>query len=193
MSDIDPSRTSALPAMRFPLPLATKRLEIRAFSMADADALYAIHCDPQACRYMNGTLNRSESRKNLAALIKRFDASGYGPFAVSLLATREVVGWAGVQQLPGFERIELLFAFQRSHWRKGFASEASQALLEQCFEHLSLDEVVASVDPENLPSIAVLKQLGFQLEGAFTHKVAPVDGHLYVLSAERFCRIGLAP
>ncbi len=93
-------RTSSLPALRFPLPQLTRRLRIRPFKPADADAIFAIHGDSEATRYMTGPLSREASLANLSALIDRVESTGYGPYAVELRDSPTVLGWAGVQQVP---------------------------------------------------------------------------------------------
>ena len=181
-------RSSVLPGEPFPLPLQTERLRLRPFSLNDAEALFAIHGDPVACRYMTGTLTRAASLDNLKALISRVDQTGYGPFAVELLSTPEVIGWAGVQQLPGYPMLEVLFALKRERWGVGYASECCQALLSKTFRQLGVEEVVATVDPRNLASIAVLLKQGFVLSGAFIHKLQDAHGHLYRVTRDQFER-----
>ncbi len=185
-------RTSSLPALRFPLPQLTRRLRIRPFKPADADAIFAIHGDSEATRYMTGPLSREASLANLSALIDRVESTGYGPYAVELRDSPTVLGWAGVQQVPGEHLIEVLYAIRREAWGQGYASEAAEALLGVCFGTLDLPEVVATVDPRNAPSIAVLRKLGFSYDRPFTHKLVDCHGHLYRVTREAFERARLA-
>lgn len=179
---------SALPTLRFPLPQRTARLLIRAFTPEDEEAIFAIHGDPLATRYMTGPLTREASRANLAALIRRVEETGYGPYAVVLRETGRVIGWAGIQQVPGEPLIEVLFALQAEHWGHGYATEASKALLSVCFHEFAMEEVVATVDPRNLASIAVLRNQGFVYDGPFHHKLIDAHGHLYRVTREQFER-----
>lgn len=188
LSDLPLDRTSALPALRFPLPQRTPRLLIRAFAPEDEQAIFAIHGDPLAMRYMTGPLTPEASRANLAALIGRVADTGYGPYAVVLLETGRVIGWSGIQQVPGEQLIEVLFAFQAEHWGHGYATEASHALLSVCFHELAMEEVVATVDPRNLASIAVLSKHGFVFDGPFRHKLLDLNGHLYRVRRDQFDR-----
>jgi RimJ/RimL family protein N-acetyltransferase len=179
-------RSSALPASRFPLPLATERLQLRPFAMDDAGDLFAIHGDEIACRYMAGTLTREASLDNLRALISRVNETGYGPFAVELPPAGEVIGWAGVQQLPGYPMLEVLFALKRERWGLGYASECCQALLKTTFRQLGVKEVVATVDPRNVASIGVLRKQGFVYDGPFAHKLKNAQGHLYRVTRDQY-------
>jgi len=179
-------RVSALPRTRFPAPLSTPRLRVRHFTLADADAIYRLHCDPHVSRFMGGTLTREQSLHNLSALVARVEATGYGPFAVERRDDSQVIGWSGVQQLPGYPMVEIIFAFEPYSWGRGFATEVSVALLKRCFGEIALQEVVATVDPRNLASIGVLLKLGFVSVGPITHKLNQAEGVLYRVTPERF-------
>ncbi|MBA1194091.1 GNAT family N-acetyltransferase [Pseudomonas entomophila] len=51
------------------------------------------------------------------------------------------------------------------HWRKGLLSEALPWILQYAFDHLQIHRVHADVEPENTASCALLRKVGFQLEG----------------------------
>jgi len=50
-------------------------------------------------------------------------------------------------------------------WGKGYAFEAWSLLLEYAFEALGLRKIIAGAVVGNVPSMVVLKKLGFQVEG----------------------------
>lgn len=179
-------RVSALPRNRFPVPLATPRLRVRHFTLGDAEAIYRLHGDPDVSRYMGGTLTRDQSLDNLRALVARVEATGYGPFAVERRDDSQLIGWSGVQQLPGYPMLEIIFAFEPHSWGRGFATEVSVALLQRCFGEIALQEIVATVDPRNLASIGVLLKVGFQSVGPITHKLNQAEGVLYRVTPDRF-------
>jgi RimJ/RimL family protein N-acetyltransferase len=135
---------------------------------------------------MGGALSRNQSLDNLCALVARVEATGFGPFAVERRDDSQVIGWSGVQQLPGYPMIEIIFAFEPASWGRGYATEVSVALLQRCFGEIALPEVVATVDPRNLASVGVLRKLGFESVGLITHKLNQAEGVLYRVSPERF-------
>jgi len=135
---------------------------------------------------MGGTLTRDQSLDNLRALIARVEATGYGPFAVERRDDDQVIGWSGVQQLPGYPMVEIIFAFEPHSWGLGFATEVSVALLQRCFGEIALPEVVGTVDPRNLASIGVLLKLGFESVGPITHRLNQAEGVLYRVTPDRF-------
>ena len=166
---------------------------VRRFTLSDVDSIYRLHGGPLVSRYMGGTLTREQSLDNLRALIVRVEDTGYGPFAVERIDDAELIGWSGVQQLPGYPMIEIIFAFETGSWGHGYATEVSAALLRQCFSELGLHEVVATVDPRNLASIRVLNKLGFESVGPITHKLNHAQGILYRVTPERFGRYVAGP
>lgn len=60
---------------------------------------------------------------------------------------------------------ELGYILRRSHWGKGIAREAVRRVIRHGFDDLGLRKIIADTDPENMPSNALLQQLGFQKEG----------------------------
>jgi RimJ/RimL family protein N-acetyltransferase len=61
--------------------------------------------------------------------------------------------------------VELIYAFARDAWGKGFATEASERLIAFAFEELIVDQLAALVFPENVASCRVLEKLGFVQRG----------------------------
>jgi RimJ/RimL family protein N-acetyltransferase len=53
----------------------------------------------------------------------------------------------------------------RPYWRKGFATEASQAFIEVAFGRLRLTRLLADLDKENAVSEHLLQKFGFQYKG----------------------------
>ena len=51
------------------------------------------------------------------------------------------------------------------HHRQGFAREAVAAVVDALFEHTAVHRIVATLDPENGPSMRLLESTGFQYEG----------------------------
>ena len=62
-------------------------------------------------------------------------------------------------QMPDAE-IEIGFFFKPSAWGRGYATEVCQRLLKFAFQDVSLNEVVSSVDDDNVASKKVLEKCG---------------------------------
>ena len=61
--------------------------------------------------------------------------------------------------------IEIGWRLVRSAWRRGYATEAAQPVLDHAWRTLRLRQVIADIDPENVASIAVARKLGFTVSG----------------------------
>ena len=59
--------------------------------------------------------------------------------------------------------------------RQGYATEALQLILRFAFVKLKLHRVEANIQPDNIPSIAVVKRAGFSKEG-FSPRYIKISG-----------------
>jgi RimJ/RimL family protein N-acetyltransferase len=64
---------------------------------------------------------------------------------------------------------------RKEFWGRGYAFEAWSLAIEYAFERLNLRKIVAGVVADNRASVAVLRKLGFQLEGTLRSDLF-VDG-----------------
>jgi RimJ/RimL family protein N-acetyltransferase len=87
----------------------------------------------------------------------------------------------------GSARAELGYVIGRAHWRQGYAREALAALCAHAFDAMSLRRLEAEVNPDNVASNALLRSLGFTLEGRlrerWTAKGRSYDANVYGLLA----------
>ena len=150
-------------------PIETERLVLRPFSEDDLGVVYAMHSDAAVVRFLyNEPRSLDESRTLLRRKIadSSLDAEGaWLSAAVVLRETGELVGdlalcWASEQHRTG----ELGFVFAPAHQGRGYATEASRALLDFAFETMGLHRVVGRAEARNLASARVLEKLGMRLE-----------------------------
>ena len=64
--------------------------------------------------------------------------------------------------LPNDGTISLGYTFSYKHHRKGYAFEALTALINMLHERYPEWDFISFTEPENLPSMALLKKLGYQ-------------------------------
>lgn len=62
-------------------------------------------------------------------------------------------------------KAEIGYVFDQEYWHHGYATEATQALCELCFNQLQLRRVEAMFDARNQRSQCVLQRLGMVEEG----------------------------
>jgi [ribosomal protein S5]-alanine N-acetyltransferase len=81
---------------------------------------------------------------------------------------RLLVGHAGFHGPPGLEeprRLELGYAIFPSHRGHGYATEAVEALIDWARDRHGIRHFIASVGPDNQPSLALVRKLGFVRTG----------------------------
>ena len=86
----------------------------------------------------------------------------------------QVVGFCGLVHPGGQAEAEVKYAFLRSHWGQGLASEAVPALLAYGATQHRLTRIIATVAPANLASQRVLTKAGMSL----SHQRRNEDGSL---------------
>lgn len=64
-----------------------------------------------------------------------------------------------------YDRCEIGYKFDPHFWHNGYAREAMAFAIPLIFEEMSLHRMEAYVMAENIPSIRLLKDCGFQCEG----------------------------
>lgn len=85
---------------------------------------------------------------------------------VSREGERELVGLAGYKGPPDAEgTVEVGYGVLDAHRRRGYASEATAALVERAFADPRVTRVIAETLPELVPSQGVLEKNGFAFIG----------------------------
>ncbi len=87
---------------------------------------------------------------------------GYGMFALESTESGSVIGFCGLVHPGGQLEPEVKYAFLRSCWGKGYASEAVPALLAYGAATHGLLHIIATVAPDNLASQRVLVRSGMR-------------------------------
>jgi len=144
----------------------SERIILRLMDAGDEAQLKSVWCDPETMKYCGGAMQP----ERILEIIKRdrrvYAKCGNAVFAVVRKADRKLIGIAGCkldEENP--RRGELIYHFAREAWGKGYATETVQAYLDWVRMHGRMDFVHASVMPENMASISVLKKCGFNQNG----------------------------
>ena len=64
----------------------------------------------------------------------------------------------------------------RNEWNKGYAREASEAVIQYCFNELGIRKITLAVAVENEAAVALYKKIGFIEEGLHRHHHKISDG-----------------
>jgi len=142
--------------------MVTPRLNLRALSPRDVDAMHSILSEEGVLRYfpVSEPPDRLGVERMISALLDHWSERGYGLWAVEARSSGELMGRCGLQYLPDTGEVEIDFILGQAHWGQGMATEAGQASLRYGFEMLGLARVVGIVHAENKASRRVLEKLG---------------------------------
>ncbi|MDS0134283.1 MULTISPECIES: GNAT family N-acetyltransferase [unclassified Amycolatopsis] len=149
------------------LPVVTERLIVRRFEDGDVPAFGAYRSDPEVARYQSWDVPVSPS--DAGRLVAEFAAAdegapGWFQYAVELRDGGGLAGDVGVCVDPNRMQAELGFTIAREHQRRGYATEAAQAVLDRLFG-MGIRRVSAECDARNKASARLLDRLGFRPEG----------------------------
>ena len=164
-----------------PIPeVRTERLLLRAIQTEDVDPYYeCLFADPDVMRFLPG--GQPLPKERLDGLVERshghWGQHGYGVWVVCDGATGEIIGQCGLRYVEEVDETELLYAYARSQWGKGIATEGARAALDFGFDRTPLQRIVAYAVPENRASTRVMEKLGMRHEG---------EDHLWDLDLARY-------
>jgi RimJ/RimL family protein N-acetyltransferase len=139
----------------------TPRLVLRPFDAADAQPMLEIHADPEVAKYLVGgptpvgVDGLTVAWRNVAMMIGHWHLRGYGAWAVAEKESGSVIGRVGFWHPAGCHDIELGWVIRRSHWRRGFATEAAAAALVWGWDNIPVDRIVSMIQPDNAASLRV--------------------------------------
>lgn len=156
------------------LELHTERLLLTPFALTDLDLALEMWTDPEVAKYVGGVMTEAEIRQQMSDVTKRGGNGGIGIWCIADRSTGEKLGDSFLLPLPIDEEdtdfslvvmgqmpdaeIEIGFFFKPSAWGRGYATEVCRRLLQFAFQDVSLNEVVSSVDEDNVASKKVLEK-----------------------------------
>jgi RimJ/RimL family protein N-acetyltransferase len=104
------------------------------------------------------------SRRFVARQVELYCERG---FCLWKLLPREggrLIGFCGLQPLPGTPDVEIGWWLARVWWGQGLATEAARAALGDGFARVGLSRIVAIAQPANIASIRIMLKLGMRYE-----------------------------
>lgn len=166
------------------LRLETERLDMIALT---AELVEALGDPDRAERLLGAAVPERWPDSELWGLLRIYgpwvaeDAErlGYGPWVLIAREEGSAVGSAGFMGKPpdDGEPIELGYGVHPDYRNRGYATEATQALVEWGLSQPGVERVIAKCDPANAPSVRVLEKIGLtrtgESEGMLLWEVRP--------------------
>lgn len=159
--------------------LETERLLMRRWRESDREPFAALNGDPGTLAFFPATLSRAESDALVERIEARFDADGYGLWALEVKESGQFIGFTGLAPLradvPHGGGTEIGWRLARSAWHRGYATEAARTARDAAFGGIGLAELWSMTAVLNAPSQAVMRRIGMTEVTRFEHPGVP-DG-----------------
>lgn len=177
--------------------IETERLILREWSEEDILPFSKMGQDPLVMEFFLDLLSDEESKKLVEKFQMKMKRDGFCLLACVIKETEEFIGFVGINK-PEFEAhfmpcVEIGWRLKSQAWGKGYAVEAANAILNDAFNRLNLNEVVAFAVWNNYKSIKVMEKIGMKRDsnGDFNHSKIPIDHPLsrhilYRITKEQF-------
>ena len=140
--------------------LRTERLSLRGPAAGDFETYRLFYADEAASAFYGGPLAPPQAWRKLAFDIGHWALRGFGMWAVDEAATGRMIGGCGIVWPEGWPRHELTWWIMPSARRRGYALEASRAVLQWAYDELRWDRVETHMDDSNEPAARLAERLG---------------------------------
>lgn len=147
--------------------IETERLLIREYVPEDYYNLFLLNSNPDVMKFINlkFQVTVEGSKKAVENWINYYKANpGLGVWPTILKETNEFIGWTGLIKLENTDEIEVAYRYLPQFWGNRYATEAANALVKYGFQVLNLKRIAAVVNPDNIASAKVIKNLGMKFE-----------------------------
>jgi RimJ/RimL family protein N-acetyltransferase len=110
-------------------------------------------------------IDRATAAAVIAASEASFAAQGFGMWCVEVRGEAGLIGFAGLREIEARPEVEVLYGLAPAQGGRGFATEASRAVLAHGFQTAGLARIAGRTDTPNRASARVLERLGMRFEG----------------------------
>ncbi|USD37003.1 GNAT family N-acetyltransferase [Ferrimonas sp. SCSIO 43195] len=144
----------------------TERLQMRHFTLADLEAVYAFSSHEEVTRY-TGDAGMVRSRDDARRIIEEvwlaeYQRYGYARYALVHKGDNRVIGFCGMKYETHIGATDIGYRMLPQYWGQGLAKEAVAALLPYARDVLGLKRIVGDVVDVNLASARLLQRAGFK-------------------------------
>jgi [ribosomal protein S5]-alanine N-acetyltransferase len=151
------------------------RVALRTPTLADQDEFIA-------CMRASRPLHRPwiympETPERYAQYVTRADDPRFAPYLACRVDDGAIVGFLNISEIVrgAFRSAFVGYGGVAGYAGQGYMTEGMRLLLREAFTKLGLHRLEANIQPENLPSIALAKRCGFELEG-FSPRYLKIGG-----------------
>ena len=162
--------------------IRTERLLLRRWRESDREPFADLNGDPTVMAHMQGLQSRERSDAFIDRIEARWDASGWGLWALEVPGVAPFIGYTGLwgaDYVTGEPMVEVGWRLATEHWGHGYVTEAAREALRFGFEDVRLDEIVSFTVPQNARSWRVMERIGLQRQPSRDFDHPNVDAAAY--------------
>lgn len=151
--------------------ISTERLVLRGIRISDAESMFKYRSNPQIYKFQGWRPETIEEVKEFicekVAKTSNIPDTWY-QLGILLKETDELIGDIGIHFIDSDNlQVEIGFTLSLNHQCKGYATEAITSVIDYLFNNLKKHRIIASVDPRNTKSIALLERIQMRKEAHF--------------------------
>jgi [ribosomal protein S5]-alanine N-acetyltransferase len=167
--------------------IETERLIIRNFIESDWQDVFAYTSRPDVMAYIpEGVFSEEDAKK----FVQDHAGEKAKYFPVRIRGEEAVIGHITFFKYFGDHTYEIGWVFNPGYFNKGYATEAARAVLHYGFTKMKLHRIIATCQPENIPSWRVMEKISMRREGYFKKCIPNGDGwwdeYYYAVLAEEW-------
>lgn len=168
--------------------LESDRLLFRDFNKEDSEALLNIRKHKGVSKYMDSTIPQTveDIEQRIDSIHTSFKEKKGVTWAITEKYSGKLIGDFGIWRIDKQNsRGEIGYVLDPNYWRKGYMTEALNALIRFGFNNINLHSYEANVNTENKNSKTLLLKFGFTLEAHFRenyyYEGEFIDSEIYCL------------
>lgn len=152
------------------MKIETERLTIRKINLSDIEEYFRLINTEFVLKY--NCIKPKSLEKTADYLLNESDKGNV--YAIILKSSNKMIGEIDIEDDSLRSRVEskeLSYWLGEEYSRKGYMTEALTATINYLFAECEILSITSRVFSQNLPSLNLLKKLGFQVEGILSEAV----------------------
>ena len=144
--------------------LESQRLLLKPILESKLNILHNIFIDPYVRRYLcdDRICSRQQVEEMLLESQKLFNEQRFRLWFLETKGEQHIIGIVGLWYFFSEKQPQLIYALLPEAVKKGYATEASNRIIEYCFKNLGYEYLLASCDKPNLESQKVAQSIGMK-------------------------------
>lgn len=143
--------------------LELERVVLRPLKLADAADLLETYSDAEAMRFRQNPpfRNLDDARAMVREALESAKAGKAIRWAIEEKSSHKVIGTFLWKTEHGSAESMIGYSLNKRWWGRGIITEVATAVVTMLFEKVNVRVLTATVNKDNLPSIRLLRKLGF--------------------------------